>query len=54
MLPDRVSNPGLLSYESGTLPIELRGPAVYKMREMKQYFSLMRTMGGRGGRGRRG
>ena len=27
MLPDRVSNPGPLTYESGTLPIELRGPA---------------------------
>ena len=28
MLPDRVSNPGPLTYESGTLPIALRGPAV--------------------------
>ena len=27
MLPDRVSNPGPLTYESGALPIELRGPA---------------------------
>ena len=27
MLPDRVSNPGPLTYESGTLPIALRGPA---------------------------
>ena len=27
MLPDRVSNPGPLTYESGTLPIVLRGPA---------------------------
>ena len=27
MLPDRVSNPGPLSYESGVLPIALRGPA---------------------------
>ena len=27
MLPDRVSNPGPLSYESGALPIALRGPA---------------------------
>ena len=27
MLPDRVSNPGLLTYESGALPIALRGPA---------------------------
>ena len=27
MLPDRVSNPGSLTYESGALPIALRGPA---------------------------
>ena len=27
MLPDRVSNPGPLNYESGALPIALRGPA---------------------------
>ena len=27
MLPDRVSNPGLLTYESDALPIALRGPA---------------------------
>ena len=27
MLPDRVSNPGPLTYESGGLPIALRGPA---------------------------
>ena len=30
MLPDRVSNPGPLTYESGALPIALRGPAVLK------------------------
>ena len=30
MLPDRVSNPGSLTYESGALQIALRGPAVYK------------------------
>ena len=29
MLPDRVSNPGPLTYESGALPIALRGPAPY-------------------------
>ena len=29
MLPDRVSNPGPLTYESGALPIALRGPASY-------------------------
>ena len=27
MWPDRVSNPGPLTYESGTLPTALRGPA---------------------------
>ena len=27
MLPDRVSNPGPLTYELGGLPIALRGPA---------------------------
>ena len=27
MLPDRVSNPGPLTYESGVLPIALHGPA---------------------------
>ena len=27
MLPDRVSNPGPLTYESGALPIALPGPA---------------------------
>ena len=27
MLQDRVSNPGPLTYESGVLPIALRGPA---------------------------
>ena len=27
MLPYRVSNPGPLTYESGALPIVLRGPA---------------------------
>ena len=27
MLPDRISNPGPLTYESGALPIALRGQA---------------------------
>ena len=31
MLPDRVSNPGPLTYESGALPIALRGPAAEVM-----------------------
>ena len=29
MLPDRVSNPGPLTNESGALPIALRGPACH-------------------------
>ena len=29
MWPDRVSNPGPLTYESGALPTALRGPAVF-------------------------
>ena len=29
MWPDRVSNPGPLTYESGALPTALRGPALY-------------------------
>ena len=39
MLPDRVSNPGPLTYESGALPIALRGPAAawLKRIEMEQY-----------------
>ena len=28
MLPDQVSNPGPLTYESGALPIALRVPAI--------------------------
>ena len=28
MLPDQVSNPGPLTYESGAIPIALRGPAI--------------------------
>ena len=32
MLPDRVSNPGPLTYESGALPIALRGPAIGALR----------------------
>ena len=35
MLPDRVSNPGPLTYESGALPIALRGPA---SRNEKKYL----------------
>ena len=34
MLPDRVSNPGPLTYESGALPIALRGPAILSARKV--------------------
>ena len=35
MLPDRVSNPGPLTYESGALPIALRGPAGRNITSMR-------------------
>ena len=35
MSPDRVSNPGPLTYESDALPIALRGPAS-EMRELNE------------------
>ena len=37
MLPDRVSNPGPLTYESGALPIALRGPAYIKDNKARLY-----------------
>ena len=37
MLPDRVSNPGPLTYESGALPIALRDPATV-MEKINQLF----------------
>ena len=40
MLPDRVSNPGLLTYESGALPIALRGPATGEFTQRHMYNSL--------------
>ena len=40
MLPDRVSNPGPLTYESGALPIALRGPAQMLISQICQYFLL--------------
>ena len=36
MLPDRVSNPGPLTYKSGALPIALRDLAVFKVNEFLQ------------------
>ena len=39
MLPDRVSNPGPLTYESGALPIALRGPARFMQCNMSvEYY----------------
>ena len=37
MLPDRVSNPGPLTYESGVLPIALRGPAAGRKKDCFHY-----------------
>ena len=43
MLPDRVSNPGPLTYESGVLPIALRGPALRSNGpDMVYYMELSR------------
>ena len=44
MLPDRVSNPGPLTYESGALPIALRGPArsrFYRVSCLKELFDTV-------------
>ena len=41
MLPDRLSNPGPLTYESGALPIALRGPA--KLDLVLNYIKYMDT-----------
>ena len=51
MLPDRVSNPGPPTYESGALPIALRGPAfplrkeplLKELQRKKQEFMLINT-----------
>ena len=40
MLPDRVSNPGPLTYESGALPIALRSPAIFIGTLQKVYSNL--------------
>ena len=44
MLPDRVSNPGPLTYESGALPIALRGPAIYIHYKNKRDSALSNKM----------
>ena len=40
MLPDRVSNPGPLTYESGALPTALRGPAILLLwaEELQKFY----------------
>ena len=38
MLPDRVSNPGPLTYESGALPIALRGPTEERLCTVSNKF----------------
>ena len=35
MWPDRVSNPGPLTYESGALPTALHGPAKFQEQRLK-------------------
>ena len=44
MLPDRVSNPGPLTYESGALTIALGGPAVPVVRVTTVYHILSNKM----------
>ena len=43
MLPDRVSNPGPLTYGSGALPIALRGPATIKYKKESWHRRITRT-----------
>ena len=45
MLPDRVSNPGPLTYESDALPIALRGPAEGLNVEYNGYVALALGLG---------
>ena len=40
MLPDWVSNPGLLTYESGALPIALRGPVGSETWSLTYYLKV--------------
>ena len=41
MLPDRVSNPGPLTYESAALPIALRGPAIGSGEDFLRFLPYM-------------
>ena len=38
MLPDRVLNPGPLTYESGALPIALRSRAIFSEKQRKNIY----------------
>ena len=42
MLPDRVSNPGPLTCESGALPIALRGPARKQITDAAETYKKLR------------
>ena len=46
MLPDQVSNPGPLTYESGALLIALRGPASFKGSNLAIFISYSLLSGG--------
>ena len=43
MLPDRVSNPGPLTYESGALPIALRGPAIIPEKQEPNLMQMIQS-----------
>ena len=45
MLPYRVSNPGPLTYESGALPIALRGPAIFGVTGKRTECYCHQTLG---------
>ena len=45
MLPDRVSNLGPLTYESGALPIAPRGPAMKNMKAVHDSSSKIVCIG---------
>ena len=43
MLPDRVSNPGPLTYESGALPIALRGLAIHSCNKVSIVVAVVKA-----------
>ena len=44
MWPDRVSNPGPLTYESGALLIALRGPTVPEVFESLKFYFIIKKI----------